>query len=63
VTKSHLRKVVALEKGHQSESLEQISLKCLVNLMGHRMVGSKVTAKSTTGLIKVFFGNSLRQRQ
>jgi hypothetical protein len=27
------------------------------------MVGSKVMTKNTTGLIKVVFGNSLRQRQ
>jgi hypothetical protein len=62
VTKSRLRKAVALEKGHQSESSEQISLKCLVNLRSHRMVDSKVTMKSATGLIKVVFGNSLMQR-
>jgi hypothetical protein len=62
VTKSHLRKTVALENGHQSKSSEQISLKCLVNLRSHRMVDLKVMAKSTTGLIKVVFGNSLMQR-
>jgi hypothetical protein len=34
----------------------------LVNLRTHRMVGLKVTTKSTTGLIKVLFENSLMQR-
>jgi hypothetical protein len=62
VTKSRLRKAGALEKGHQIKSSGQISLKCLVNLRSHMMVGSKVTTKSTTELIKVVFGNSLMQR-
>jgi hypothetical protein len=62
VTKSRFRKARALEKGHQSESSEQISWKYLVNLRSHRMVGSKVTAKSTTKLIKAIFGNSLMQK-
>jgi hypothetical protein len=53
VTNSCFRKTRALEKGHQRESSKQISLKCSVNLRSHRMVGSKVTTKSTTGPIKL----------
>jgi hypothetical protein len=36
VIKSHFRKARVLEKGHQSESSEQISQKCLVNLRSHK---------------------------
>jgi hypothetical protein len=62
VTKSHFRKARVLEKGHQSESSMQISWKCSVNLMSHRMVGLPVMVKSTTWLIEVVFGNFLMQR-
>jgi hypothetical protein len=61
VTKSHFRKTWPWEKGHQSKSSEQISWKCSMNLRSHRMVGLKVTTKSTTRLIKVVFENSLMQ--
>jgi hypothetical protein len=59
VTKSHFRKAKALEKGHQSESS---IMKMLGELKESQMVGSKDTTKSTTGLIKVIFENSLMQR-
>jgi hypothetical protein len=51
-----------LEKGHQSKNLEQISLKCLMILRSHEMISLKVMVRTTTGLIKVVFENSLMQR-
>jgi hypothetical protein len=46
VTKSHFRKSRELEKGHQSESSDQISWKCSVILRSHRMVSLKVQQKA-----------------
>jgi hypothetical protein len=62
VTKSHFRKARALKKDHQNKSLEQISWKFSVDSRSQRMVGSKVTTKSTIRLIKVIFMNSLIQK-
>jgi hypothetical protein len=62
VIESRLRKARELEKGHQSENLEQISHKWLMILRSQEMISLKVTVRTTIGLIKVVFGNSLMQR-
>jgi hypothetical protein len=56
--KESFKKGSRVRKGPPKQKLRAYMLKCLVNLRSHRMVALKVTTKSTTGLIKVVFGNS-----
>jgi hypothetical protein len=51
-----------VRKGTPKQKLGVDIAKMLMTLRSQKMVGSKVTVKSTTGLIKVIFGNSLMQR-